>query len=98
MADDVVVVGPTTFNGQNVTEIDTYTSSNNAVPHTAPVKSYSSFDATGQNFDPHKHEAIMQEEVAGTAPMKVLQTFQSGYKIGDRILRPASVVVSSAES
>lgn len=53
-----------------------------------------SYDATGKPFDPHQHEAVMQEEVEGTKPMMVVQTFQQGYKIGDRILRPAKVKVS----
>ena len=53
-----------------------------------------SFDPTGEPFDPHRHEAIMQEAVSGTPPMTVLQTLQAGYKIGDRILRPAKVKVS----
>src|SRR5438045_2881997 len=68
--DDVVVVGPTTFNGQNVTEIDTYTSSNNPVPHTAPVKSYSSFDATGQYLN---HGTIVTD-AAGNATSSVTYT------------------------
>jgi molecular chaperone GrpE len=51
------------------------------------------FDPTGEPFDPHQHEAIMQE-ASDKASMTVLQTFQQGYKIGDRILRPAKVKVS----
>ena len=52
------------------------------------------FDPTGEPFDPHQHEAIMQEAAEGTPPMTVLQTLQAGYKIGERILRPAKVKVS----
>ena len=50
-------------------------------------------DALGQPFDPNQHEAIGQEESdqpAGTI-VKVLQT---GYKLGDRLLRPSLVVVA----
>jgi len=36
----------------------------------------------------------MQEAVEGKPPMTVVQTFQQGYKIGDRVLRPAKVKVS----
>jgi molecular chaperone GrpE len=54
-----------------------------------------SFDATGKAFDPHHHEAVMQEPSDQHPPMTVIQTFQSGYKIGDRIIRPAKVKVSS---
>jgi molecular chaperone GrpE len=52
------------------------------------------FDPTGQPFDPHQHEAVMQEASEQHAPMMVIQTFQPGYKIGDRVLRPAKVKVS----
>jgi molecular chaperone GrpE len=52
-----------------------------------------SFDPAGLPFDPHMHEAIMQE-ASDQPPMTVIQTFQQGYKIGDRVLRPAKVKVS----
>jgi molecular chaperone GrpE len=52
-----------------------------------------SFDPTGQPFDPHMHEAIMQEE-SDQPSMTVTQTFQQGYKLGERVLRPAKVKVS----
>jgi molecular chaperone GrpE len=53
-----------------------------------------SFDATGKPFDPHQHEAVMQEPSDKFPPMTVVQTFQQGYRIGDRVLRPAKVKVS----
>jgi len=53
-----------------------------------------SFDPTGKPFDPHSHEAVTQEPSDKFPPMTVTQTFQSGYKLGDRILRPAKVKVS----
>ena len=52
-----------------------------------------SFDPLGLPFDPHMHEAIMQEP-SDQPSMTVIQTFQQGYKIGDRMLRPAKVKVS----
>jgi len=52
------------------------------------------FDPTNQPFDPHMHEAVMQEASKDHAPMTVTQTFQQGYKLGDRVLRPAKVKVS----
>ena len=61
---------------------------------TLALRGIESFGATGQPFDPHQHEAIMQEAAADKPPMTVLQTLQSGYKLGDRILRPAKVKVS----
>ena len=53
-----------------------------------------SFDPTGKPFDPHQHEAVMQEASDKQPPMTVMQTFQRGYKIGERVLRPAKVKVS----
>jgi molecular chaperone GrpE len=52
------------------------------------------FDATGQPFDPHQHEAVMQEANNNYPPMTVVQTFQPGYRLGEKILRPAKVKVS----
>ncbi len=53
-----------------------------------------SYDPTGKPFDPHMHEAVMQEPSDKFPAMTVIQTFQQGYKIGDRVLRPAKVKVS----
>jgi molecular chaperone GrpE len=53
------------------------------------------FDPTGQPFDPHRHEAVMQEPRADVEPMIVLQCFQAGYQMGERLLRPAKVKVSA---
>ena len=52
------------------------------------------YDPTGKPFDPHYHEAVTQEASDKYPPMTVVQTFQQGYKIGDRVLRPAKVKVS----
>lgn len=52
------------------------------------------YDATGMAFDPHQHEAVMQEASDKHPPMTVIQTFEQGYRIGDRVLRPAKVKVS----
>lgn len=51
-------------------------------------------DATGQPFDPHQHQAVMEQENASVPTGTVLQVFQVGYMIDDRCLRPAMVVVS----
>ncbi len=56
-----------------------------------------SFDPTGQPFDPNRHEAIAREVNTALEPMTVVQTFQRGYVLGDKILRPAKVKVSMAE-
>jgi molecular chaperone GrpE len=51
-------------------------------------------EAKGQPFDPNKHEAVMQQPSADQPPGTVLQVLQPGYQLHDRVLRPASVVVS----
>jgi molecular chaperone GrpE len=53
-------------------------------------------DAKGKPFDPRLHEAISQAPSADVAPGTVLNELQKGYKMGDRLLRPASVVVAIA--
>jgi molecular chaperone GrpE len=51
-------------------------------------------DPAGQPFDPHNHQAVMEQENADVPAGTVLQVFQVGYLIEDRCLRPAMVVVS----
>jgi molecular chaperone GrpE len=53
-------------------------------------------EAQGKPFDPRLHEAISQAPSADVAPGTVLKELQKGYKLGDRLLRPASVVVAIA--
>lgn len=48
----------------------------------------------GEPFNPHLHQAVMEQEDTSVPPGTVLQVFQSGYVIEDRCLRPAMVVVS----
>jgi molecular chaperone GrpE len=51
-------------------------------------------DASGQPFDPNWHEAVSQQESDGAPEGHVLQQLRKGYKLRDRLLRPASVVVA----
>ena len=51
-------------------------------------------DATGKHFDPRFHEAISQQETAEVPEGQVLQQVRKGYKLRDRLLRPASVIVA----
>jgi molecular chaperone GrpE len=46
-------------------------------------------------FDPHLHQAIMQQASADHPPGTVLIVAQDGYQLHDRVLRPAQVIVSS---
>jgi len=53
-------------------------------------------DSLGAHFDPHLHDALMFEETEEKEEGLVTSVIQEGYKINDRILRPARVVVSKA--
>jgi molecular chaperone GrpE len=52
--------------------------------------------AEGQPFDPRQHEAISRVETADVAPGTVARELQRGYRIGERLLRPALVSVATA--
>lgn len=56
----------------------------------------SQVDPQGQPFNPEFHEAVSTLESAEMAPNHVLSVMQKGYKLHDRLLRPAMVVVSKA--
>jgi molecular chaperone GrpE len=55
-------------------------------------------DAQGKPFDPNVHEAVSQAESADVPPGTVVEVLQTGYKIGERLLRPTLAVVSRAPS
>ncbi len=51
-------------------------------------------DPLGQKFDPNRHQAMYEVEDPSVPAGSVIQVVQSGYLIGDRVLRPAMVAVS----
>lgn len=51
-------------------------------------------DAVGKEFDPHLHQAVMQAEDENYGPNIVVEEFQKGYILKDRIIRPAMVKVN----
>lgn len=51
-------------------------------------------DPAGQPFNPHHHQAMMEQEDTSVPTGTVLQVYQVGYLLDDRCLRPAMVVVS----
>ncbi|MEJ2154392.1 MAG: nucleotide exchange factor GrpE [Desulfobacteraceae bacterium] len=57
-----------------------------------PIKSL------GETFDPNFHQAMMQQESADHPANTVISEMQKGYKLHDRLLRPAMVVVSKAKA
>lgn len=51
--------------------------------------------ALGEVFDPERHHAVMREDAENVDPETVTEVYQKGYKLGDRILRPAMVKVAN---
>ncbi len=45
-------------------------------------------------FDPHVHEALLSQPAEGQEAGAILQVLQKGYRLGDRVVRPARVIVA----
>ena len=52
----------------------------------------------GEKFDPHQHQAVMEQPADDVGGGAVLQVLQTGYELFGRIVRPAMVVVSAKGS
>ena len=48
----------------------------------------------GEQFDPSLHEAMMRREEEGKPENEILEEFQSGYKVGEQVIRPCKVIVN----
>ena len=53
-------------------------------------------ESVGQTFDPHLHEAVTTEPSDKHKENTIIEEFQRGYRIGDKLLRPAKVKVASS--
>lgn len=53
-------------------------------------------DPMGEKFDPHYHQAMFEVPTDDEPPGTVVQVMQAGFKIGERVLRPALVGVAKA--
>ena len=53
------------------------------------------FEAKGQQFDPQLHEAMTQVPTADAEPGTVIEVFQRGWMLNERLVRPAMVVVAA---
>jgi len=51
-------------------------------------------NALGQPFDPKLHEAVSQQETKDAPEGHVVQQLRKGYRLGERLLRPAAVTVA----
>jgi molecular chaperone GrpE len=49
----------------------------------------------GEKFDPHKHQAMMEQAGGDVDPGGIIQTLQAGYELLGRLVRPAMVVVAA---
>ena len=50
---------------------------------------------TDGKFDPHVHEALLSQPAEDAEEGTVLQVLQKGYRLGDRVVRPARVIVAA---
>lgn len=51
--------------------------------------------ALNEHFDPHKHEAVMQQPSQDQPPGTVVMVVQPGYQLHDRVIRPSQVIVAA---
>src|SRR5574344_1773840 len=54
-------------------------------------------EATGKEFDPNFHEAVMQTPTSEQEEHTIIAELQKGYQLGDKVLRPTLVNVATAE-
>lgn len=59
-------------------------------------RNVSTVDPLGADFDPHQHQAVAYEEVAGAREGEIVAVMAKGYQMGDRLLRAALVKVAKA--
>jgi molecular chaperone GrpE len=58
-------------------------------------KGVTAIEAKGADFDPHVHQAVASEVSADHRDNEVIEELRRGYRLGDRLLRPAMVKVAS---
>jgi len=54
-------------------------------------------ETVGQPFDPAVHDAILQQPAADVAPGTIVAVASRGYRLHDRVVRPAQVIVAKQE-
>jgi molecular chaperone GrpE len=52
------------------------------------------FGAAGERFDPDRHEAVAARDSDAIPDRSIVDVIRAGYMVGDRVLRPARVIVS----
>lgn len=53
--------------------------------------------AAGDAFSPSEHEAMLQQPSTEVEPGHIVQTLSSGYRLGERVIRPAKVIISKID-
>ena len=48
----------------------------------------------GEKFNPEQHQAMAMQPMDNAEPNSVVRVFQKGYRLNDRLLRPAMVVIA----
>jgi molecular chaperone GrpE len=51
-------------------------------------------EAKGQPFDPNVHQAVVKQPTTAVPPSTVVDVIEQGFRIHDRVLRPAQVIVA----
>lgn len=54
-------------------------------------------DPKGEDFNPEKHQAMSMQPRADAKPNSIVEVFQKGYLLNERLVRPAMVVVAQAD-
>ena len=67
-------------------------------PKVLQRRGLSEIEAAGQPFDPNFHEALMQMSSDEHAEGLVMAVVERGYRLGDKVIRPAKVVVSGGSA
>lgn len=57
----------------------------------------SKIDSAGEPFDPRLHEALAYQEIPDTPDGAIAAVMREGYRLDDRLLRPAQVIVAKAQ-
>jgi molecular chaperone GrpE len=57
-----------------------------------------SFYPLGEAFDPTNHEALMEAPSESAEPGEIIQVFQRGWHLNERLLRPVKVIIAKASS
>ncbi|HBH12499.1 MAG: Heat shock protein GrpE [Clostridiales bacterium 38_11] len=61
---------------------------------TLEKKGLKEIEALGKPFDPYLHHGVSSDEVEGVEPNVVIEVFQKGYKLKEKVIRPSLVKVS----